>query len=75
MTNLPTFYCTTLKTQVAYGNDAYYYLEDDKTMTCVPYHKQDGILWDERVTYDPNVGGSDDSITSECNTAFSILSA
>jgi len=71
---MPTFFCTTLNRQIAYGDNAYYYLEDDKTMTVVPYHSQDGILWNESVTYDPNVGGSDDSVTLECETALSILS-
>lgn len=71
---MPTFFCTTLNRQIAYGDNAYYYLEDDKTMTVVPYHSQDGILWNESVTYDPNVGGSDDNVTLECETALSILS-
>ena len=74
MNQMPTFFCTTLNRQIAYGDNAYYYLEDDKTMTVVPYHQQDGILWDESVTYDPNVGASDDSTTIECETALSILS-
>jgi len=72
---LSSFFCTTLNRQIAYGDDAYYYLEDDKTMTCVPYHKQDGILWDESVTYDPSQGASDSNTTTECETAFSLLTA
>lgn len=71
---LPTFYCSTLQKQIAYGDNAYYYLDDDNNLTCVPYHVQDGILWDESVTYDPNVGASDDIATAECNAALSILS-
>ena len=70
---MPTFFCSTLNKQIAYGDNAYYYMEDDNTMTCVPYHKQDGILWDESVTYDPSVGASDDSVTAECNAALSLL--
>ena len=70
---MSTFFCTTLNKQVAYGDNAYYYMEDDNTMTCVPYHKQDGILWDESVMYDPNVGASDDNTTKECETALSLL--
>jgi len=72
---MPTFFCTTLNRQIAYGDNAYYYLEDDKTMTVVPYHSQDGILWNESVTYDPNVGASDCNTTTECETALSLLSA
>jgi len=72
---MPTFFCTTLNRQIAYGDNAYYYLEDDKTMTVVPYHSQDGILWNESVTYDPNVGASDCNTTIECETALSLLSA
>ena len=70
---MPTFFCSTLNKQIAYGDNAYYYMEDDNTMTCVPYHEQDGILWDESVTYDPSVGASDDSVTAECNAALSLL--
>ena len=70
---MSSFFCSTLKTQVAYGDDAYYYLEDDKSLTVVPYHQQDGILWNESVTYDPSQGASDDSTTAECDAAFKLL--
>ena len=72
---MSSFYCDTLKKQIAYGDDAYYYLEDDKSLTVVPYHKQDGILWNESVTYDPSQGASDDSTTAECDAALELLSS
>jgi len=62
--SLPSFYCSTLEKQIAYGDDAYYYIEDDNTLTCVPYHSQDGILWEKWFTYNPTLK------TPECEQAF-----